>query len=61
MMTIPEVIIEHKSLSFSNFKHSTATPHNSNSPVASDPLYEEVKLQENEMTKMNDNVAYGVN
>ena len=34
---------------------------NSNSPVPSGPLYEEAKLQENEMTKMNENVAYGVN
>ena len=61
MMTIPEIIIEHKSLSFFYFNHSTAAPNNSNSPVASGPLYEEVKLQEIEMTKMNDNVAYGVN
>ena len=42
-------------------KHSPGDIYKSNNPVPSGPMYEEVKLQEIEMTKMNENVAYGVN
>ena len=61
-MPKPEVIVLHNNYEFKFFKYnSSADPSNFNSPIASVPLYEEVILQENEMTKMNENVAYGVN